>query len=786
MFVATNNISWFRGDFLIKEVDSVFGFNPSYELYMGAYMWRHAYGTGMCMPTIGEIPYLLIWKLLSDLFSPVNAQKIIIYWLFTSSGFSMYYLMSVILDKAEAINKRIAKLSSSLFYMMNPFSLSIIWRHPLFTQYFYASVPLLLGFFIKSLSKRDPKFVLLISLSIVIFSAGFPEIYMSALIALFLFYLSFYIVSEVKSRKELLSIIKFVSFSSTFWFFSSFWKVLPIVYSVFSRYTLWSTLYSATGTFSFVSKYSTMINNLRLEGWATIYLKFFTDPYVSWASTYLSPSFTLLSFTVPILAFSATIFRSKPKPLIFFTIICIIGLFFMKGEAEPLGQVNRWLLDNLPFGFALRTPYDKFGYLTTLGYSVLVGNTLGRIYDMRIGSAAKLRLERKLPKVAAIVLVILLEGVYAYPFWTGDVVYSGGEYLSSARVRVPSYYYEAASWIATNNDDFKIVTLPPSAGGWSAYSWEYGIQPNLDPIDHYFFVGRSIIQSEYAANFYSDRMTRQIYELFIKQGLNSMGSVLGLINIRYLIVHDDWNSRQVYTVPSPEYYHNLLLNQTDIYFDRRIGLLSFYRVEDYLPIVYTTQKAIYLNAEFELYLLYAILKQKGITSKSRIIFFFKGDNPGNRLLGETIPNDTKKLQNVSISDPKSLQQNVQPEIVFERIDPTQYRVQVWKASAPFFLVFQESYEEGWRAIIGGEEEVPDKYHFVGNGFGNVWYIDRIGDYTITIEYIPQRLYLMGSVISFITILVYTCVLAVKRGRYRCQNPPQETTQKISTQAHCGL
>jgi len=106
-----------------------------------------------------------------------------------------------------------------------------------------------------------------------------------------------------------------------------------------------------------------------------------------------------------------------------------------------------------------------------------------------------------------------------------------------------------------------------------------------------------------------------------------------------------------------------------------------------------------------------------------------------------------------------------PSITYEKINPTKYTVHV-NASNPFFLVFSESYDKDWIATIEGRQ-VSNEYHFTANGFANGWYINKTGEYTVTLEFWPQKLFFVGSAISITTFILCTLYLSknkIKKAR----------------------
>jgi hypothetical protein len=104
----------------------------------------------------------------------------------------------------------------------------------------------------------------------------------------------------------------------------------------------------------------------------------------------------------------------------------------------------------------------------------------------------------------------------------------------------------------------------------------------------------------------------------------------------------------------------------------------------------------------------------------------------------------------------SNQQN-NASITYEEINPTQYTVHV-NSSSPFYLIFSESYDNGWIATVNGQQ-IPDQYHFTANGYANGWYVNQTGTYTITLEFWPQKLFYVGSAVSITTLIICTIYIS---------------------------
>jgi hypothetical protein len=95
-----------------------------------------------------------------------------------------------------------------------------------------------------------------------------------------------------------------------------------------------------------------------------------------------------------------------------------------------------------------------------------------------------------------------------------------------------------------------------------------------------------------------------------------------------------------------------------------------------------------------------------------------------------------------------------PNITSQRINPTKYQVHV-NTTQPFSLVLSESYHPLWRAYYGKtnwietffKKPIGDDNHFEVNGYANAWYIDKVGDYDITLYFKTQSMFYIGVVIS---------------------------------------
>lgn len=112
-----------------------------------------------------------------------------------------------------------------------------------------------------------------------------------------------------------------------------------------------------------------------------------------------------------------------------------------------------------------------------------------------------------------------------------------------------------------------------------------------------------------------------------------------------------------------------------------------------------------------------------------------------------------------------------PLVSSARVSPVRYSAEIKTENAfrPFWLVFNESFHEGWKASVNGVEL---KNHAEINGFANGWWIDEdYGDrFTVEIEFTPQRRLdfgVMASLASAAIALMGAAFLKPEKQRSFC-------------------
>lgn len=142
-----------------------------------------------------------------------------------------------------------------------------------------------------------------------------------------------------------------------------------------------------------------------------------------------------------------------------------------------------------------------------------------------------------------------------------------------------------------------------------------------------------------------------------------------------------------------------------------------------------------------------------------------------------------------------------PQITYTTINPTEYVIHIDHATDPYLLVFNQSFDTGWRAYVsspyygqentrmprinyadGDAKEPPNDYRLVNNytlksffhkpideanhipvnGFGNAWIINQTGSYDIYVDFIPQNIFILSMAASGLAVVVLIGLYILKR------------------------
>jgi len=239
------------------------------------------------------------------------------------------------------------------------------------------------------------------------------------------------------------------------------------------------------------------------------------------------------------------------------------------------------------------------------------------------------------------------------------------------------------------------------------------------------------------------------------------GKILALLNAKYVLLDTsvDWGM-----YPNLVYFpYEKILNFSEIFSLERVnGSLKVYRNNMPMAHLYSTSK-VYLTSDID-----SVLSLDAFDPNSTAFVL------RNQLDAQA--EESFRLMNQSDS---------QASLKIKETNPSRYVVHV-RADAPFILVFSETFDSGWKAQVEGNE-IGD--HFIVNGYANGWYIQKEGEYDITITFEPQKFSNLPKLVSAIGILA--CMLGLlytgstggsanyKEGTYRAITEIRRDTNKTT-------
>jgi len=748
--IGTLSLTWFRGDFLISGGDFDFTLNRIGGFIRILYLWDDniSFGT-LNSRIIAAMPYQLFLALSETAgLSLEVTEKILFYVCFTSAGLAAYYLTSTLVKK-----QRITSLFSAFFYMMNMYSLVFIWNFTYGISYalLYSFLPLVLTLYIKGLDeRRSDKYAISMCIvwmatsSAAYVSPPFIILYWAALISYGLFYMIIHRKEETNVRHAL----RFTGTLILAWTLLSMYWVIPMGFSTaeeFSKASLQRVGLSDLNIFKLNS--APLYEALRLSGYWALFKGYKGDPYYPWAAPYASTPFILISLLIPFLAFLPLISRSHKKYTLYFSSLALIGLFLVKGSNPPLEDINLQLFSLPGLMRIFREPVIKFGVVVVSAYAFLIGIGVNDLYHY----LKKLRINSKaiISKISLLTIVFVLLGVYAWPFWTGDVINGGGKISASSRIKVPSDYYYAGDYLGMQDETFRIIPLPFPLLYTVEYAWDHGYS-GADP-SHWLFPKPTVSISTEDASY---ETSAYLVKLFHENPAFDVGKAFALLNIKYVLLHRDTNWNYIeglnwWISASPKKYQSILSSQKNLFLEKSFGELDFYRNKRWRPMhIYPASTALLVDG--------------GLDEMIQVI------ERDNFVLGESalyLSDQLETQQILALTAVNSFHTNSSDNnlsVRYEKINPTNYVVHV-KASRSFFLVFSESYHKDWVAYVDGQQ-IPNEYHYMANGFANSWYINKTGSFTVTLEFWPQRLFYIGATVS-ITILIL-CTIYISKDKVR--------------------
>ncbi len=587
------SLTWFKGNNLISGGD--FNFSLDWIRFFKACLnaWEDTYSFGSYRMIMAYLPVALFGASLQFLgFSVVLIEKILFYLWFAGGGISMYFLCSAF------GMKRLGRTAASIFYMLNPFSLVIIWRvsHGSI-QIPYAFAPLLLGFFVKGINeKRGFGYICFSSfLLFLCTSAAYvnPRSVLMHFIPVF-FYLIYLFVFDREKRVRALK-FSFLFFGLLFlfnfyWIFQFFTNVknaldphLPVLMTDAEELKLTSV---------------GIIDSVRMLGYWSLSSGYKGEPYYPYWRYYTLPLIKLISWLIPLFVILGLLAPEMKKKKLFYYFLAVIlfGLWGIKGPLPPLGGIIVWLYKHIPYSvLAARFNFLLYGLPTYLIFSVVVGFGFNCLWEW-------LNKKNKVFGSAAVGFIfILLTVVLVFPFWNGEVIRSGNGNYPGERFKIPSYWYETKNWLNNSKDYFRVWALPMGKTYNTSMFWGEGYS-GTDPIG--WLTNKPVIWCNSQSTYRMAQLAAELIER--KSNFKDMAKLMGFLNTRYLLLREDtrWDFMRGHGwqyAHTPENVKEFIDQQPGLPMEKQFGLYKFYGIKPtlVLPEIYLPRKLTLVFGEAE-------------------------------------------------------------------------------------------------------------------------------------------------------------------------------------------
>jgi hypothetical protein len=507
LFGSLHVLLWFKGDEVISGSDFIIPFNPLGSLANISSVW-YPVNLGILLPVAYLVPWLSFFSFFQAIGIATTAvERIYFYVMWSLAGISAYYFGMAIMPSRNYSESRILALAGSAFYEFNLYASNIVLAY-----FSYAVMPLVLGLFVRGIRTSGSKVGYLLGIGIASYGLflDWPNVRTLFITIFILFgYTGFLLVSEGKHRRQSLLFLM-ASIASMFAVMS--WFLLPVA-SVILRTGSINLITAATQPSFGDWGYATLLEVVRLAGASNF-------SYTTFYSFYYSPSGLILSYLVPIIAFSAVLIRPKDGRVLFCAAMAIVFIVLGAGPNPPLGSVYQWFVNQFWFLREFRTSwYNLLG--VALFYSVLIGITTSsgyRCLTRIVVTVPRGHRQLRLPlgQIGVIVIVSLLI-LASFPLLTTGRV-SPRQYTLA---NLPSSYNEADSWLSSQPGYTRVVTAP-SVPGYAQFSWTGAPIGNPYPLLLSVpFIGSAFSQS-YTAVSNSDAVSRFYSDL---QNLNDLGYV---------------------------------------------------------------------------------------------------------------------------------------------------------------------------------------------------------------------------------------------------------------------
>ena len=741
----------------------------SFSIYSGV-----SGSTGVVSYVQDFIPFLMLMILLKFLFhSPTALIDIFNGLKLSGSFFFMFLIIKEFLQNEERgriiSTHWLAAIIGGLFYALSPCVIDTS-KCALITQIQVFLNPMIFYLLLRSLKTSSLKYLWIVLLITFIFSTNFslqappPLFAFYPLSITFLLLYNFFILEKSFPWKLVgVGIIFFLGLHS--------FHIIPITTNILDKGSEFNTrIFEGTSKVnSGLEYFKAILGYGKVSEHILLPLE---NEKLNWILIII-PTLMILGFLS---------LRKRNKTILLVSIFFFMTLLLVSANITHAGVEFYKNLFYIP-GFGMfRNFYGQWQWIYTFFYALLAGLTISYLLF-------------NIKKKYVYIILILTVGffvVHSWRFLNGEIVgiFHRGSRDVKVTIRIDPNYEKVLGYIKEIPNDGKILHIP-----FTDYSYNI-----VGGLNKGAYIGSSMValldgKNDFAGYQNIDPFSEVFKKLSEEKNYPLIKQMMALLQIRYVLYNSDELVSDKYFPTFPYGYTGTPTSQSGMRdFVNNIsgkkiyeaGHYSLFEVDkrQYLPHFYAPS-AVFLydtNPKYDVQYSRALsfFPQKPIDKKDARIAFMDRQV-------------CRKILSEEICNKSELEENIEDVyIVFQRVNPTKYKIEIENATKPFLLVFQNAFNSKWKLystnssldsrnisdIYFNKEiselkpisEVIDKnpfetnnlksifddVHVQVNGYANAWYIkpNNSGKYDLVVEMTGQKIFYYGLIISLISLLIF--------------------------------
>jgi len=694
-------------------------------------------------------------------FSNILIERLLYFSFLFFSALGMFLLFGEVTENNR--NKIPALISSSL-YMLNYFVMTMLAFPVSAYHVSYVLLPWILYSYIINFNRQTSfQSLFYFALLILLLLSGNP----SNTLAIFLVVFSYAVVfiEEIKINKKQIFVFFVLLVLLTSYIYMPLVAKRGIPYNNI-------TIEENLDSLRFNSVNTSFLNLFRFLGYHS-QNTFIYDIYLTKDLLYL-----VISFVVPTSILLSGVLYGYSKKEKYFMMLALFAMLLAKGAHAPFSSVFSLIFKNVFVFQAYRATYFKFEYFVVLSFSILLGNFLLKI-QKNYG-------DKTVNYVSSILGLVIV--INSMPMWLGQVA------RDFHKTTIPHEYAQVRKEGIFSHQDVKMLSVPQVRDTVFKWSNDNHFAGNT-LFDDYIFD-----KQVWARNWFNPFIdVTNVNSSRIDQNL----SFLGFYNVKYIVLHKDIPETYNFEVGfygSPRgqsLYREIEKSLDSSNYVKKIinnGFFSVYELDDkiflshfYIPKIITISDS-------------QTFDPMANSSNPR-----NGDSEAVVFANQNESSLIDRLNFFSMQRPSGF-------VWHDKISPTRYVVYLCDVNGSIPLVFSELNDPGWtlyveetgkaefldggcnikradknsfehkqKFLFGAFQELdlamvyskPKRYvlhqgRFVANGYSNGWLIDVADicknpkyceankenyNLVLALEYMPQRFFEIGLIISITTIFM---------------------------------